>query len=654
MRIYIYLAVFFLSAIRALAQSSPEKKYYDWAKPETIERVKVNDTTDRPADVLMDERAIEYKYGAQELEYYSFRHMVVQINTDRGLERFNKLYIGVDDVIDIILIKARSISPKGVVKEINEGQMKDQTDEEDGRKSKIFAFEGLEVGSIIEYIVYTKNYYEVFGRMIFQNDLPVHKARFELYSPDNLQFKLKGYNNFPVIKDTTIGDKNHYTTDYFTVDPLFEEKYSNFRANVCRVEYKLAYNTSNKGKVPIYTYAEVAKNVYNRIYSPSERPAKSLEKIISNLKLKEASPEKRARLVENYFKSTISVKTNQRLSEEVEDILKNKLASESGITKVMAQALELAGVKTELVITTNRYQVRFDSDFETYNFLGDYLIYLPVLNKFIAPSKFSYRLDITPYDYIGNNGLFVKAVEAGGVKMGLGSIKKIGIPTVDDTKETIKVEVLLNLNDDKMSVSYHKEMGGYLSTFYKPAYFILDKENRDKIIDELLKGVSKDAKISEVAVTHTDMNNVDDKEPFTIDAKMEISELLERAGTRYLFKLGEIIGQQSEMYQNKKRQTDIEVEYPHQYLRIIRFKIPDGYDVQGLEKIKMNFVLTEDGAQTAGFISDYTLDADGWTTVTVKEFYGKIIYHVSKYEEYRKVINAAADFNKVVIVFVKK
>jgi len=651
---YVFLAACFLSAIGVWAQSSPEKKYYDWAKPETIERVKVNDTTDRPADVLMDERAIEYKYGTQDLEYYSFRHMVVQINTDRGLERFNKLYIGVDDVIDILLIKARSISPKGVVKEINEGQMKDQTDEEDGSKSKIFAFEGLEIGSIIEYIVYTKNYYEVFGRMIFQNDLPVHKARFELYSPDNLQFKLKGYNSFPSVKDTTIGDKNHYTTDYFAVAPLFEEKYSNFRANVCRVEYKLAYNTSTKGKVPIYTYAEVAKNVYNRIYSPADKPAKGLEKIISNLKLKDAPLEKKARLIENYFKSNISVKTNQRVSEEIDDILKNKLASESGITKVMAQTLELAGVKTELVITTDRYRVRFDSDFETYNFLGDYLIYLPGLNKFIAPGEFSYRLDITPYDYIGNNGLFIKAIEAGGVKMGLGTVKKIGVPSVDDTKETIKVDVTFNLDEDKLNLTYHKEMNGYLSVFYKPAYFALDKENRDKIITDMLKGVSKDARLSDINVTHSDMNNVDDKEPFTVDAKMEISELLERAGTRYLFKLGDIIGQQSEMYQNKKRQTDIEVEYPHQYLRIIRFKVPDGYDAQGLEKIKMNFVLTEDGEQTAGFISDYTVDADGWVTVTIKEFYSKIIYNVSKYEEYRKVINAAADFNKVVVVFVKK
>ena len=53
-----------------------------------------------------------------------------------------------------------------------------------------------------------------------------------------------------------------------------------------------------------------------------------------------------------------------------------------------------------------------------------------------------------------------------------------------------------------------------------------------------------------------------------------------------------------------------------------------------------------------GFVSTYDVK-DNTLIVTVKEWYGTIIIPVSEYKSYENVVNAAADFNKLVVVLQK-
>ena len=55
----------------------------------------------------------------------------------------------------------------------------------------------------------------------------------------------------------------------------------------------------------------------------------------------------------------------------------------------------------------------------------------------------------------------------------------------------------------------------------------------------------------------------------------------------------------------------------------------------------------------AGFISKYTIE-NNMLIVTVKEYYRDVMLPIDQYEDFRKVINASADFNKITIVFEKK
>ena len=63
--------------------------------------------------------------------------------------------------------------------------------------------------------------------------------------------------------------------------------------------------------------------------------------------------------------------------------------------------------------------------------------------------------------------------------------------------------------------------------------------------------------------------------------------------------------------------------------------------------------IDSNGTRSAEFISSYKIEGNK-ITVTVEENYKKVIYPLAQFEDFRKVINAAADFNKIVVYFEKK
>ena len=122
---------------------------------------------------------------------------------------------------------------------------------------------------------------------------------------------------------------------------------------------------------------------------------------------------------------------------------------------------------------------------------------------------------------------------------------------------------------------------------------------------------------------------------------------------RYTFNLGSVIGTQSELYSNNKRINPIEIRYPNYYDYKISVKIPRGYKVEGIENININENYISNGEIIAKFESRYVIEGNK-LNISIEEFYKSLNYSKSKYNDFRKVINAAADFNKLDIVFIRK
>ena len=122
---------------------------------------------------------------------------------------------------------------------------------------------------------------------------------------------------------------------------------------------------------------------------------------------------------------------------------------------------------------------------------------------------------------------------------------------------------------------------------------------------------------------------------------------------KYLFKIGELIGRQAEMYQEKPRKFDLEIPNPHQYTRTIQVEIPAGYKVSNLDKLNMSFIAMNNGKESCKFVSSYSLEGN-ILKVNCFEVYHENYTPMAAYPEYVKVINAAADFNKIVLVLEKQ
>lgn len=188
---------------------------------------------------------------------------------------------------------------------------------------------------------------------------------------------------------------------------------------------------------------------------------------------------------------------------------------------------------------------------------------------------------------------------------------------------------------------------------YRPAYAYLPKDKLADFNKEIVKALSKSDDVDNIKVENSAMTDFVKDKPLIVEADIKSAELVERAGNKLLIKVGEVIGPQVEMYQAKPRQLPVILEYPHALDRQITLVLPDGYQVKNLNDIKFNVVSKTNGTETMGFISTYTVN-EKEVKINVHEFYKQLSYPVSEFEEFKKVINASADFNKVVLILEKK
>ena len=107
------------------------------------------------------------------------------------------------------------------------------------------------------------------------------------------------------------------------------------------------------------------------------------------------------------------------------------------------------------------------------------------------------------------------------------------------------------------------------------------------------------------------------------------------------------------MYRDDERTTTVENEFNRKYYRIIRINIPEGYKARNPDDLKINIAYKDRDLTPFLFKSDYTIKGNV-LEISIEEFYKEIYAPLSRYEDFRKVVNAAADFNKITLVLEKR
>jgi hypothetical protein len=203
-----------------------------------------------------------------------------------------------------------------------------------------------------------------------------------------------------------------------------------------------------------------------------------------------------------------------------------------------------------------------------------------------------------------------------------------------------------------MNANIHRVFTGELASYYQSIWQLVPQENQKELMSPIFSMANQQTNISDFTLSNARPSDIGRK-PLVWDVNLTANSLVEQAGNDILIKIGETIGEQAEMYQPSERKLPVVVNEVHNYYRRIVFEIPEGYNASGLEELNLNVELVNNGKISCCFTSWFELLGNK-LCIYSKEYYTESGYPAARFEEFRKVINAAADFNKRTIILTKK
>lgn len=605
--------------------------------------------------VLERNHKVEFNFdNNQSTEYYLF-HEKKQLNSDAAIERNNRVYIPYAEKENLIANKLRVILPNGKKIELKNSDIKKEVNEESGMSGEYFAVNGLEKGAIIERFYIIKSPADLTGTTFYmQSQYPIAKISLEIIYPNHLTFASKSYNKLPeaTINKEAYSGKTNMFVEQSNIPSLNEdEQYSNWRKNAMSIRYKLLSNQS-RNLENLYTHKDYVSATFDNYYAElSKKDIQNLEKFVAKIP-KNSDPLLYIRSVEDLIKSNIQYNRYFKLNKTVSDILTNKQGTLFDLTKLYVAVLNQLNLEHELVLTTDKSKTVFDPEFETYENIKKVLIYNKTTDSYIEPEAINYRTPLIDYSYLDNYGLFVGSKTYQNIKMPVSTTRKIEVQN-DLTHDYMDMIIDASKGIDQVQFSSRIKFGGHTAAYLQ----IVKESSNAKEYDDMLQFFVKQyasefTPKAKVTTKNDGVNNVALK-PFEIHIDVEGNELISKAGTNYLVKIGSVIGKQMQMYSEKERQLPIELNYPHYYTRTITFLIPEGYTIKNPEILKIDYSLKKEDKTLANFTTDYKLE-NNKLVVYNTENYDFINLPVSDYPTYRQVINAAADFQKLNLILEKK
>jgi hypothetical protein len=637
--------------------SAQELSRYDWQSDRSFQ----TDLSDNaPLQQLKSHIQYDYEYDYTnnngDLVCYYTLHKIFKVRNDDAVQSVNRIYIPLNNTLDIVTIKARTLTSDGRKIELDQSNIKEIKDLEDGAGYKIFAIEGAEVNSEIEYFYTKKVSAELFVREYMQFKFPVEETTLKVTSPKSLFFDFRAYNGLIEPNMNIETDELNVTTlNMGKILALPEEGFASYSANRMRIEFKLAKNTA-RGNKRLFTWADAGKRIFNLIYPFSSTENRAIEKFLKKINIKQFDNDvEKVAYAENYIKSTFYLDNNASSeAENIDQIVNNQFSSNRGMTRLYIALLNSLEIKHEIVLTSSRSVTRFDASFDSWNYLSEYLIFLSDHEIFLAPYSFEYRLGLFAPELSESEGLFIRNINFEGTDTQVSRIKTIPAKSSSDNHDNLDIKILFNKELTQNNVSVSRSHLGYASSMYKSAYLRSDEQTKDEILEEVVKYLAPDAEIQNITSNNLKFDHTNWNDPFIITSNFTTSDYIARAGDIILFKAGMLIGIQSELYQEDTRINDVENIYNRSYKRAIEVEIPEGYEIQNVKDLDMNVeALGKQNSIVYKFFSQHIIN--GRTLrIEIDEYYDQIYYPKEKFEDFRKVINAAADWNKVTLILQKQ
>jgi hypothetical protein len=619
---------------------------YDWESSPKVADV-TKEEAEHPAVILSHMQFSELVVVNGKANSFVTDHKIIHVNTQAGIEKFNKVYIPLRNSSEVVSIKVRSIDPSGKITNLRKENLKELNNVEGYGNFKIFAVEGISVGGEIEYLYTVKSSPDMYGREIFQTSVPVRSASFALIFPRSVYYSARSYNGLakPVSQDYD-NKRKSISVAAANVPAAQEEQYSSEVADRMRLDYKFE---SNEVMEPPFTWDKMADQLLKN--SHDTKGSAKVAKLIKSLNLEQLNQEDQIRKLEQHIKMNFTISEgNNPAYKELKEVLATNVGNEAGILKIYLAALAELKINTQLVFTLPRTQGSIDVSFSTPVVIQEPLLYFPAYKKYIAPTTTYMRYGPAPDDVAGNNGLFITySNQDGKLQFEDWDVKEIDLLSHEHNKMGVNASIKIKSGIPEVVAETFWQ--GYRAARYRGIYRNLKGAQRDEFLKNITLNGIDNLTITKRSAEGEDVNlSADVDSFFKIKTECQAPAILEMAGSDLLISIGKIIGQQSELYQEQKRQTNIYSPTIANYFHELILEIPDGYTCSGHETAKIhNQVKDEKENVVMEFISDYRIEGNK-LIINVNEVYKVVFLKKEKYDEFRAVINSAADFNKLVVV----
>jgi|GEM_PF-4250762 len=651
------LLIFFIAVAGVLIASAqrPENKSYSWeATPQFVQ----SDSVEAKHDAVYLKTKIIYDFYFEKesgdlAELFVF-HRAYKICTQNITEDLNTIKVSTSDFNNMLDLKVRVIAPDGKITDVDTSEFLTLNDEVNNGDYKALALPNVSRGGIVEFYYVLESSPTYFISRSFQYGIPSFDVSFKVYSPINLGFISKSYNGFPELEEKTDSTEEYRVmsahTDYI---PAFQKQgYSYSSPHEQRVLMSIGYNFA-RSKARLFTHAEFCGNLYERLFVLEKKEQKALSKIVKKAKSKDPDKLIAAREIENYLKATYFNELNiGTVTETLDFIESTRFGSDIGIVKLYMNIYKTLGYKCNLLLTCTRDYMYFDKSFNTYNQLNDYVLYFPEFDLYMSPLHFTSRLGFPDNLVYEQDALFIKETTILGETSFVPDYTTIKKPDYKSSADSVYQILTINPDCKTASLKCHRSLTGHKASYIQGIYSYMDDEEREELLKEYFDYghvyFNPDSAI--IADTSKKVAGI---KPFTIDANLNGSNLLSQADDHLIVLAGELIGPQAELYDSVQRTLPIDHGYGCQYIRTLEIVIPEGYTVENAADFDINLKLnSKTGEQTAWFISKQRLEGNTFI-IDIDESYTEIKYDLADYEQFRNIVNAAANFNKIKLVLKK-
>jgi hypothetical protein len=618
---------------------------YDWGKPKAF----VPDSGSASKVVILKKEICEFGFENAMFLQVNMFHSIEYLGTEKAVEDNNRKYMGFTNTSIIMDPMARVILPDGSVIVLDESKILEAKDEATGNHYKYFAFEGVEPGSVIEYAYVLKSAPVYTGRQKYiQADAPVLRYEFDLFAPASMQFSMKTYKLGSNFTFSQVGSKNKWSLAADSLPAILPE----FQAPLENLYAQFAFRLdSYSGESEVSSFSKASQSVYSQMSEPADRSdEKALKRIIKESGITKNTPEEEIiKHIEYFLKTSYRVVDHSGLQlNKPSEIVKNKLASHAGITKLYFMLFRRLGIETEIVLTCDRTKYPFDPSFEAYHFLTQYLMYFPKWDKFISPSDFAYRFGLIPYEYTDTYGLFVSERRIGNLSAGVGRVRKIPATPYSHTNSSMDINIRIDSAASDAIVCINSKASGYYAVYLQPYLELMNAEQWKNYVESEIQRIIPASSIQHYTLKNGKGLDVGHK-PMEIEYCLENTGILSYAAGRYLINIGATIAPQLELYDTASRKLPVYSSYKRMYERTITLEIPQGYRVANPADSEIISEYGQAGNVSISFKSSWQ-QAEGSITVKAVEFYDQLWFEPSEYQFYREVINSAADFNKLTFI----